>query len=173
VTVPIPPLQFSAGALSYRNAVPGALTYLPDTCAAITTPPLAITAGATLSYKARYNMEVNWDGVVVEISTDNGATWTGLPPTGGYPATLSATQGNACGYPTTQGAFTGSSANAFVTASSSLAAAAGQTARIRWRSTTDGGAEELGFFLDEVQITNASSPNACTSGDFIFRHGFE
>jgi len=165
--------QFSAGALSYRNALPGALTYAPDTCAAITTPALVITAGASLSYKARYNVEQNWDGVVVEISTDNGATWANLPPAAGYPATLSATQGNACGYPATQGAFTGSSANAFVNVSSSLAAFAGQNARIRWRFTSDGGAEELGFFLDEVQVTNASTPAACTSGDFTFRNGFE
>ena len=165
--------QASAGALSYRNAIPGALTYLPDICAAVTTPSLAITAGATLSYKARYNIEQNWDGVIVEISTNNGATWAGLPPAAGYPGTLSATQGNACGYPATQGAFTGSSANAFVSASSSLASFAGQNARIRWRFTADGGAEELGFFLDEVQITNASTPAACSAGDFVFRNGFE
>ena len=166
-------LQASAGTLSYRNALPGALTYLPDICAAITTPALAITAGASLSYKARYNIEQNWDGVVVEISTDNGATWVNLPPAAGYPATLSATQGNACNYPATQGAFTGSSGNAFVSASSSLAAFAGQNARIRWRFTADGGAEELGFFLDEVQVTNSSTPAACTTGDFTFRNGFE
>ena len=165
--------QFSAGALSYRNALPGALIYAPDTCAAITTPALAITAGSSLSYKTRFNLEQNWDGVVVEISTNNGATWANLPPTAGYPGTLSATQGNACGYPATQGVFTGSSANAFVSASSSLAAFAGQNARIRWRFTSDGGAEELGFFLDEVQITNASAPAACTVGDFTFRNGFE
>ncbi len=165
--------QASAGTYSYRNALPGALTYASDSCAAITTPSLAITAGASLTYKARYNVEQNWDGVVVEISTNNGATWTDLPPTGGYPGALSETQGNGCGYPTTQGAFSGSSSNAFVSFNSSLAAFAGQNARIRWRFTSDGAAEELGYFLDEVQISNASTPAACTVGDFTFRNGFE
>ncbi len=163
----------SAGTLSYRNSAPGSLLYSPDVCAAVTTPSLAITAGAMLSYKARFNLEQNWDGVIVEISTNNGATWAGLPPAAGYPGTLSATQGNACGYPATQGAFTGSSANAFVTASSDLASFAGQNARIRWRFTADSGAEELGFFLDEVQITNSSTPAACSAGDFVYRNGFE
>lgn len=64
--------QFSAGALSYRNALPGALTYSPDTCAAITTPALAITAGASLSYKARFI----W-------SKTGMASWLKYPPTMG------------------------------------------------------------------------------------------
>ncbi len=165
--------QASSGTLSYRNALPGALTYASDSCAAITTPALAITAGASLSYKARYDVEQYWDGVVVEISTNNGATWTDLPPSGGYPGSLRDTQGNGCGYPNTQGAFSGSSSNAFVSFNSNLAAFAGQNARIRWRFTSDGAAEELGYFLDDVQITNASTPSACAIGDFTFRNGFE
>ena len=38
---------------------------------------------ATLSYKAQYDVEFQWDGIVTEISTDSGATWRrsdkGLP----------------------------------------------------------------------------------------------
>lgn len=165
--------QAATGTLSYRNALPGAVNYLPDICSEVTSPSIAVAAGSTLSYKAKYNIEVNWDGVIVEISTNDGQSWTDLPPTAGYPTTLSATQGNACGYPSTQGAFSGSSNNAFVTASSSLAAFAGQNVRIRWRFTSDGGAEEPGFFLDDVQVTNASSPAACTVGDYLFKQGFE
>ena len=166
--------RFATGALSYRNARDGAGTYTADTCAAITTPSMPITASSVLSFKARYNVEIDWDGVVMEISTNGGSTWTDLPPTGGYPATLSASQGNACGYPTTQGVFAGSSGGVFSNFTRSLSSFAGTNAMVRWRFTSDGGAEEEGFYLDDVQITNASVPDACLApGTIIFRNGFE
>ncbi len=144
----------SNGTLSYHNAA-DAQTYPPDTCAAITTIPVRVPPNGVLSYKARFNLELNWDGVVVEISTNGGTTWSDLPPTGGYPSTLSQTQNppiNACGYPATQGAFTGSSGGVFNTYSSNLAAFAGQTVLLRWRFTSDPGSEEEGFYLDEVSL---------------------
>ncbi len=164
----------AVGTLSYRNARDGAGTYTADTCAAVTTPALPITASSVLSFKTRYNIEVNWDGVVMEISTNGGATWADLPPDGGYPTTLSATQGNACGYAASQGAFSGASPGGgiFVDRNRTLAAFAGQNAMIRWRFTSDGGAEEEGFYLDDVRITNSATPDAC-AGITIFGDGFE
>lgn len=133
-------------------------------------------AGSTLTYKARYNLELNWDGVVTEISTDGGNSWATLAPTGGFPSTLSQTGTppvNACGYAATQAAFTGSSANAFNTFSSSLAAFAGQNVRVRWRFTSDPGSEEEGFYLDEVSVTNASTPGMCLNNEVLLKDGFE
>jgi hypothetical protein len=147
-------VRASNGSFSYHNAADGQ-TYAPDTCAAITTIPVRVPPNGVLSYKARFNLEANWDGVVVEISTNNGVTWADLPPAGGYPGTLSQTQNppiNACGYPATQGAFTGSSGGTFNTYTSNLAAFAGQTVLVRWRFTSDPGAEEEGFYLDEVSL---------------------
>jgi hypothetical protein len=105
---------------------------------------------------------------VVEISTNGGATWANLPPTTpvGYPTTLAQTQGNGCGYPPTQGAFSGPSDNSGLTAwtqyQTNLSAFAGQpNVRIRWRFTSDGGLEFRGFYLDDIQITNVHLPNPC------------
>ena len=163
----------ASGVLSYRNALDGAGTYTPDTCATITTPALDLQAGTpVLSFKARYDIEFQWDGVVTEISTDGGTLWTDLPPDGGYPNTLAQTQGNGCNYPATQGAFTGTSGGAFVSRSRDLSAFAGQTVQIRWRFTSDGGAEEEGFYLDDVQVSNASTPLSC-AGLTLFANGFE
>lgn len=166
--------QAAIGSLSYRNALDSATNYSADVCAAVTTPELPITAASVLSFKTRYNIEVNWDGVVMEISTNGGATWADLPPDGGYPTTLSATQGNACGYPPSQGVFSGASPGGgiFVDRNRTLAAFAGQNAMIRWRFTSDSGAEEAGFYLDDVRITNSATPDACT-GITIFQNGFE
>ncbi|MBO9664579.1 S8 family serine peptidase [Dokdonella sp.] len=178
----------SAGSLSYHNAPDGS-TYPASTCASLETPALRLAAGASLNYKAQYNLEHEWDGVVTEISTDDGATWTDLPPTGGYPSTFAQTQGenqtdtpaNACGYVYTHGAFNGVStaanpadpdnANAtpaFLSFGSDLAAYAGQTVRIRWRFSSDPASDFSGFWLDEVRIGDGS-----TAGDVIFANGFE
>jgi PKD repeat protein len=138
------------------------------TCAALTTPRLPLAEGAKLSYFARYNLENLWDGVVVEITDDDGLTWHDLPPDSGYPGRLSATLDppvNQCGYPATQGAFTGPSGNLALTAwteyTSDLAEYAGKVVRIRWRLTTDPGLEFEGFYLDTISITNVGVPGDC------------
>jgi len=169
----------SAGTFSYHNAGDNEL-YPAGACASIETPELTLQAGSTLSYKAQYDVEFEWDGVVTEISTDGGTTWNDLPPDGGYPSDFSQTQGNGCNYPASQGAFNGVSTASdpanpnngvatpvFLDWSSSLSSYSGQTVKIRWRFTADGGAEFSGFWLDEIAIGNGSS------SDTIFANGFE
>lgn len=161
--------QAQAGARSYHCG-PEQGNYAPNLCAALTTPDLALGTGSTLTYFARYNLEYQWDGVVVEISSDGGATWANLPPDAGYGPgnTLALTQGNGCNYPATQGAFTGPTANdaltPWATYQSALSPAYdGKTVRIRWRFTSDPGAEYEGFYVDTISLTNVRLPGACTS----------
>ncbi len=144
-----------AGGYSYHTGADG-LNYPDLTCAALTTPPILVQAGAALSFKARYDFEFEfeWDGIVMEISTDGGSTWTDLPPDGGYPSTFAQTTSppvNACGNLATHGAFTGvsvSAANnhdagngtslaAFLPFSKNLSAYAGQTIKLRWVLSSD------------------------------------
>lgn len=167
-------VEAHSGGRSYHNAVDNDL-YLRNTCAALTMPPTLLDANAELSYWVRYNLEWEWDGVIVEISEDGGTTWKDLPPNGGYPATLADTQGttgaeppaNVCGYLRTQGAFTGPDGNLDLTPwkeyKTSLSAYAGKTVQIRWRFTSDPGLEYEGFYLDDIAITNAKVPGACTA----------
>lgn len=173
----------ATGALSYHNAPDGG-TYPNNTCASIEMPPLTIAAGATtLDFQAQYNLEYQWDGVVMEISTDGGSTWNDLPPVGGYPSTLAQTGAspvNNCGYPATHGAFTGVSTTAsnadpdndnatmaFKPFSVDLSAYVGQSVRVRWVMSTDPAASYDGFFLDEVTL---GTP---LPAELIFRNGFE
>ncbi|MGH9400316.1 MAG: S8 family serine peptidase, partial [Thermoanaerobaculia bacterium] len=90
-----------AGTRSYHSG-PEQGTYPPNICGSLTTPDLPLATGSVLTYLARYNIEFQWDGVIVEISSDGGATWTGLPPAAGYGSSLSQTQGNGCNDPATQ-----------------------------------------------------------------------
>lgn len=169
----------SAGTLSYHNATDSG-AYPDLTCASLTTPSLKLTTGAALSFQARYDMEYQWDGVVTEISTDGGTTWTDLPPTGGYPDTFAHTQdqgdpGNACGFLATHGAFTGVSTAAsnndpnngtaaavFKPFTTDLSSYVGQTVKIRWRMSSDPNTNFQGFFLDQVAISGAAG-----TGDYM------
>lgn len=163
----------TAGALSYHAGADGA-TYPASTCASMTTPPIVVQPDATLGFKMKYNIETGWDALVLEVSTNGGASWTDLPPNGGYPASGTITNsGNACGFPVGKSAFGGStsatptddSATAsFQDFSASLAAYAGQTIQLRWRFSSDGGYEVAGAYVDEIRVT---------SSDRIYVDGFD
>ena len=169
----------SAGSYSYHSSNDDE-PYIDNACYAVTTPPLTLTAGATLSFQARYDIEHEWDGAVMEISSDGGNTWNDLPPTGGYPSSFAQTQNppiNGCGYVASHGAFNGVSTATsnedpgngtavaiFKPFGASLAAYVGQTVQIRWRMSTDPALGFDGFFLDQVQISGAAGPGSymCT-----------
>ena len=167
------------GVFSYHNAGDNQ-TYLAGACASIETPEMTLPAGSTMSFQAQYDVEFEWDGVVTEISTDGGATWADLPPDGGYPSDFSQTQGNGCNFPPSQGAFNGVSTAAnpadpgngdttpeFLPWTTDLSSFAGESVKIRWRFSSDGGAEFSGFWLDDVRITNGSvDPDVIFKGTF-------
>ncbi len=177
----------SSGQFSYRNAADDQ-PYPDATCASLTTPPLTLVAGSTLNFKAMYNLEYQWDGVVMEISSDGGATWQDLPPDGGYPSSYAQTMNppiNACGFPASHGAFngvstTGSNADpdndnavaVFKPFSADLAAFAGQTVQIRWRMSSDPAGGYLGFLVDEIEIGDGSGGTP-VDPDLIFSSGFD
>jgi Subtilase family len=157
------------GSFSYHTGPEGTNS---ANCAALRSETLLVKPDSTLSYKARYNLESEWDGVVVEISTDGGTTWTDLPPEGGYPGSFAQTgnpPGNLCGYAAAHGAFSGATTAAsnagpnetpmgsvvFKPFRSSLAAYAGQQVMLRWRVSSDSNTDYGGFWLDSVRIGGA------------------
>ncbi len=163
------------GTYAYHAAADG-YAYPARQCIAATTPPISLQAEATpvLAYWVRYNMEFEWDGVVVEISTNGGATWAALTPDDGYPSSFSrtgSTPANTCGYPPSQGCFNGPQGSPLLTEwtqyTHDLVAYAGQTVLVRWNLSTDPLVEFEGFYLDDIAITNAEVNVACTSSDGI------
>ncbi|MEP6881401.1 MAG: hypothetical protein ABI866_05370, partial [Dokdonella sp.] len=162
----------TSGSLSFHSGADGA-TYPASTCGAMTTPSIQIQPGASLNFKMKYNIEHGWDLLVLEVSANGGSTWTTLTPNGGYPAAGTITnEGNACGFPLGTPGFGGSTsatpadetaAASFQDFSASLAAYAGQSIKLRWRFSSDGGAEFGGAFIDEIRM----------SSERIFFDGFE
>lgn len=155
------------GILSYKSGPTGG-NYPANQCSSMVTNTISLTGDLIepkLDYKALYNLEENWDGVVVEVSTDNGATWADFPPDGGYPGDFSETTDtpvNACGYASTHGAFSGSNNDTFESFSHDLTPFIGQDIKIRWRLSSDPASEFEGFYLDSINYPNIQTPNACT-----------
>lgn len=136
-------------------------------------PPLAVGPGAfSFTFSNRWSFEFDptgagtaFDGAVLELSTDNGTTWTdiGASATPGYTGTLDNTSGNPLGG---RLAYTSKSAGypAFVTTTVSLGTTyAGQTVRVRLRVGTDQGAGDVGWEVDDfvfTGLTNTPFPQA-------------
>jgi choice-of-anchor B domain-containing protein len=144
-------------------------------CVSLVSPPLPLTSGQTpqLSFWSSWDIEPNWDGGVVEISLDEGNTWSRLTPDGGYPGTI--TQGGAlCGIAVGSGAFTGQDHTAFTRYQLSLAAFTGHTVRLRWLYRTDTAQAEDGWFVDDIELTHARVPGPCSPNvDRVFVDGFD
>ncbi|MGC4101450.1 M36 family metallopeptidase [Ferruginibacter sp.] len=130
---------------------------------------LPLNSYPKLSFWHRYNTEAGWDGGVVEISTNGGASWTDLGPnmtTGGYNGGLGAGVGNNLAG---RAAFTGQSTGAGLPVNTviSLAAYAGQSVKIRFRFASDdntaGTGSPTGWWVDDIVLDYAAAVNMRTS----------
>lgn len=105
-------------------------------------------SAATLTFDAWFDIEEQWDFAFVQVSTDNGASWTSIGNENtrsdvvpeGYPTILTSMPG-----------FTGNS-NGWTAQSFDLSAYAGQNIKLRLRYATDWGSSNLGFFADNVKV---------------------
>ncbi|MFC9328910.1 immune inhibitor A domain-containing protein [Kitasatospora sp. NPDC057015] len=114
-------------------------------------------ASATLTAKAWYDLEQDFDYGYAEASADDGETWTALAGTfngSAIPANPSDTP-----------ALTGSSGGAWGTLAYPLDAYAGHTVKVRFHVTTDGSTHLKGLALDEL--------TAVADGATLFTDGAE
>ncbi|GAA2890588.1 protease [Actinoplanes cyaneus] len=102
---------------------------------------------ASVSLQGRYSIELDYDYLYFEASTDGGATWTKLDGTAGGEAFPRD------GAQVPQPALTGSSENAWVPIEVPLNAYAGKKITFRLHYVTDGGASEGGFLGDDLTVT--------------------
>lgn len=162
----------NGGHVAPRAYSTGAPPYPDDTCAAVSTEPLTLGAGAALSFWSRNDIEPGYDKGEVQISADGGATWQRLEV--GYPGTSSSNHSyDECRLAPGLTYFTGRSVP-WAEHSASLAAWEGQEVIVRWLLSTDGSVEHEGWWIDDVEITSAGVPGPCVPGpDGLFSDGFE
>lgn len=128
-------------------------------------------APAVLEFWHRPDTELNWDGGVLEYSTDGGATWFdilqgdgGAIPAdparfleGGYNLTLNASANPLGGRP----AWSGSNAS-FSKVSVDASDFSGSSVLFRWRMGCDGSVSATGWWVDDVLLFAGSScENVC------------
>lgn len=124
--------------------------------------PFGFTFSNRWSFEYQASPAVAYDGAVLELSTDDGASWVdiGASATPGYGGTLG-DMGNASENPLGgRQAFVGSSVGypAFVTTSVNLGTTyAGQTVRVRLRVATDLATGNAGWDVDDFVFTGLSN----------------
>jgi hypothetical protein len=151
----------STGTGNYPNHADGRLV----------SPPLELRDWSRLSFRHRMDAEVSgafpdsaYDGGVVEISLDDGSSWSRLQPLTGYNKAFRALAGN--GNPASHN-FTGatpcySGAFPWEEAVFDLAAFNGQTARFAFHFGSDNGGALEGWYVDDLRL---AAPEPSTSAD--------
>ncbi|AHJ98409.1 M36 family metallopeptidase [Hymenobacter swuensis] len=110
-----------------------------------------------LSFYHYYNTEPSYDGGMVAISTDNGATWIDAAPyflQNGYNSVFDASTASPnkpcfSGISSTE---TGSAA--FIRTTLNLSSFSGQTIRLRFQAQSDEGTAYEGWYVDDIQVIN-------------------
>lgn len=134
------------------------------------TAPVTVGSGSTLSFWQRYEFEGSgtfaWDGAVLEISINGGATWTDLGvymTSNGYNGTIRAgTTNPLAGRSGWVGDLT-----TWTEVTVDLSAYAGNAVQIRWRIGCDSSIGDTGWYIDAVQITTPLPPNPAPVIDVI------
>jgi Big-like domain-containing protein len=137
-------------------------------------PTQNISSTSHLIFWHRFNFENTFDGGVLEVSTDDGGTWTdvlaggGSFVSGGYNGTVSAGFGSPIAG---RAAWTGGPINAAaapmtkVDVNLGAFAGLGEGLRVRWRLATDplavGSTPGQGWWIDDVQFTNTLVTSVC------------
>lgn len=121
--------------------------------------PVAVGGGSQLSFWHRYQFEgADFDGAVLEISTNGGSTWSDLGAniiSNGYNGVVDDGYSNPlAGQP----AWVGDLA-AWTKVDVDLSSYSGQNAQIRWRIGCDSSVSDVGWYIDDIQITAPLPPN--------------
>jgi hypothetical protein len=124
-----------------------------------TAKPLPIQAGSQLSFWHLYQFEVGgFDGAVLEISTDGGATWSDLGSNitaSGYTGSIDSRFGNPL---VGRQAWTGK-VDSWTQVTVDLSAYAGKMAQVRWRVGSDASIGDVswGWWVDDVLLTSTAA----------------
>lgn len=115
-----------------------------------------------LTFDTKVDIEPNWDAGMVQVSTDNGATWTSLANENTVGQDTFPNNDQA---PQIYNNLPGFSRNdtAWGTESFDLSAYAGQEVLVSFRYMTDGAYNDSGWFIDNIKIDAIGYNNSCDS----------
>jgi len=159
-----------SGTHSWYCGNPDTQLYASSMHSKLDSAPFAVTTGSQLTFRHWINCELDgqywrrgwlpnncWDGGIVEISTNFGATYEQIFPVGGYPNLISGyaaspwTNGTPC--------FAGDG-SAWNQASFNLSAYTGCVAILRFHFGSDDNTEETGWFIDNIVVSPIAPPQS-------------
>ena len=137
-------------------------------------PPQLISSTSRLVFWHRFDLEFDWDGGVLEVSTNGGASYVDITAAGATFISGAYTKVMANGPLAARAAWTGRSPGMVNSAGDmskvevNLGALAGTTSIFRWRLRTDDLTvdEALGWWVDDVQFTNLLVAPPCDEPPF-------
>jgi choice-of-anchor B domain-containing protein len=147
-------------------------------CQILETPDITLSSGQSSSFSmwGLWAYELGGDGLardgaVVEISNNNGASWSPLVPVGGYPAVFGVSA-NDCGLAPGRGTFAGTSTASWTQSTFDLSAYNnGPPVRLRFLASTDLETTLEGWTIDDLAVTHAQVAGTCNP--VLFADGFE
>ncbi len=133
------------------------------TSATAVSKPIAITAAtADLTAKVNYDIEEDWDYAYLQVSDDDGATWTSV-------ATSESRTTNPNGSNLGQGI--SGATDGWIDLTADLSAYADKTVRLRWNYVTDDNTHGFGMAVDDLAVgdytSNFDSANDWTLGGWF------
>jgi hypothetical protein len=135
-------------------------------------PPQNLSTTSQLTFWHRFNFEAGFDGGVVEVSTDGGATWVdvlaggGTFVAGGYNGTISPSFNSPiAGRPAWTAGSSTAATDPMTQVVINMGAFAGLDVRVRFRLACDpfaaGSQPGQGWWIDDVQFTNTVVEGPC------------
>jgi hypothetical protein len=131
--------------------------YPNNACFKLTLTPNITVASptATVEFWRWWSTEQSYDGVNFKVSTDQGATWTLVQPSGGYPYTSWSSTACIPSQPCWSG-YTGGTWTQIVIP---IGQFLGETPMFRFTFGSDGSSVYPGFFFDDMLIWGLATPN--------------
>lgn len=131
-----------------------------NTCNALTSQSmqLSVDESSELSFWTAYDIDYQFDGGVVEVSTKQNV-WNPLQPNPDYPNVFR-NSGDACGYEFNDKSFTGTNLE-WKKHTIDLSEYQGQDVQIRWNYSTDEKNTGEGWYIDDIALTNVQIPSHC------------
>lgn len=144
-------------------------------------PAFGVIGSTTLSFHHTFAFEPAsgtscFDAGTLEVSADGGTTWTVMPDAnftaGGFNGTVSSSFGNPIGG---KRAWCRGTIGPMTQVAVNLGSFTGQTIQLRWHGGDDSSASVTGWYVDNVNVTDAGTAAACSTGSgvLLFRNGFE
>ncbi|MFL6276911.1 MAG: S8 family serine peptidase, partial [Blastocatellia bacterium] len=132
----------------------------------LVSPAINITSGtAVLTFRNAFNLEAGFDGSVLEVTTDAGATWADITSagiggsfvSGGYNRTISVNFSSPIAGRQAWSALSGgtTATPTYITTMANMGASlAGKTIQLRWRVASDSSVGATGQWVDTITITD-------------------